>query len=322
MTALWWPSLAGLLVSTVVLWVMLRYRRRLPLDHPNERSLHRSATPRVGGLGIFAGVTVALALAPVSVPLSLLLPVAGLALVSVFDDYFGLSARLRLIVHLAAAAGYLALTPLPAWPQLCLVCLALVWMTNLYNFMDGADGLAGGMTLFGFGTYCALAWLAGDGELALISLSVVAAVAGFLIFNFPPARLFLGDAGSVPLGFLAGTLGVLGWQRGLWPWLLPLLVFSPFIVDASVTLFRRALRGEQLWRAHRSHYYQRLVRMGWSHRRLALAEYAVMAASAVSGLALVSHPDWLLVLLLLWASFYIALAVVIERRWKESGLAY
>ena len=157
------------------------------------------------------------------------------------------------------------------------LALATMWVTNLYNFMDGSDGLAGGMALFGFGAYALAAWLAGDAVFVVVAASIAAAAAAFLVFNFPPAKVFMGDAGSIPLGFLAAALGILGWRAGHWPLWFPVLVFSPFIIDASVTLARRLLRGERVWRAHRSHYYQRLVQLGWGHRNTALAEYALMA---------------------------------------------
>jgi UDP-N-acetylmuramyl pentapeptide phosphotransferase/UDP-N-acetylglucosamine-1-phosphate transferase len=193
--------------------------------------------------------------------------------------------------------------------------LALGWMTNLYNFMDGSNGLAGGQALFGF---AALGWAAGDTPLAWTAWACVGAASGFLIFNFDPARVFMGDAGSIVLGFLAGALGLAGWQQGLWPLWFPLLAFSPFVVDATVTLLRRGLRGEKVWQAHREHYYQRLVRMGWSHRRTALAEYALMAAVALSALALRSAPPLMQIAgLVLWAVLFLLLMVQVDFRWRR-----
>jgi UDP-N-acetylmuramyl pentapeptide phosphotransferase/UDP-N-acetylglucosamine-1-phosphate transferase len=195
-------------------------------------------------------------------------------------------------------------------------------MTNLYNFMDGSDGLAGGMAAFGFSSLALAAWLSDALGLAVFCASVAAAALAFLRFNFPLARVFMGDAGSIPLGFLAATLGILGVLQNLWPMLFPLLVFSPFIVDASLTLLRRGIAREKVWQAHRSHYYQRLVRMGWSHRRLALGEYALMAASGVSGIAIVIQPNWQAGMVAAWLVCYAILAIIIDRRWKESGLVY
>jgi UDP-N-acetylmuramyl pentapeptide phosphotransferase/UDP-N-acetylglucosamine-1-phosphate transferase len=191
-------------------------------------------------------------------------------------------------------------------------------MINVYNFMDGSDGLAGGMALFGFGFYGGAAWLAGDSAFASVNFAVAAAAAGFLFFNFHPARIFMGDAGSVTLGFLVAALGLLGWQQGHWPAWFPVLVFSPFIVDASLTLARRLLRGEKVWQAHREHYYQRLVRMGYGHRVTALLEYVLMLLAGLSALwGLQQGERHRLGLLWLWASTYLVLMVVVDAHWTR-----
>jgi UDP-N-acetylmuramyl pentapeptide phosphotransferase/UDP-N-acetylglucosamine-1-phosphate transferase len=192
------------------------------------------------------------------------------------------------------------------------------WCTNLYNFMDGTDGLAGGMAVLGFSAYGFTAASTGDQHFATACYAVAAASAGFLLFNFHPAKVFMGDAGSIPLGFLMGALGLLGRQANLWPFWFPTLVFSPFIADATVTLFKRALRGERFWQAHREHYYQRLVRMGWSHRRVALSEYVLMIAAALSAIAMLRlNCRVQFVGLLLWVSLYAAAMIMIDIRWKR-----
>lgn len=273
-------SLASGLVAFLLIALMLRMKQALPMDQPNQRSLHETPIPRSGGVGIMAGVAVGwLAALPVSH-----WPLLGLALLlsglSFLDDFRGLSVRLRFGVQILAAAAFVALGPSLPGGMLgaAVAVLAIAWMTNLYNFMDGSNGLAGGMALFGFGFYALAASAGGAFGLAAASVGVAAASAGFLFFNFGTARIFMGDSGSIPLGFLAAALGITGWREGLWPLLFPVLVFSPFIVDASVTLLKRLLRGEKVWQAHREHYYQRLIRMGWSHRDTALAEYALMLA--------------------------------------------
>ncbi|TAN81345.1 MAG: glycosyl transferase family 4, partial [Gallionella sp.] len=190
------------------------------------------------------------------------------------------------------------------------------------NFMDGSDGLAGGMAMSGFGCYGVGAWLGGDGAFALLNFSVAAAALGFLFFNFHPAKIFMGDAGSIPLGFLAAALGVWGWQQGYWPFWFTPLVFSPFVADATVTLFKRARRGEKLSQAHRGHYYQRLVQMGCGHRNTALAEYALMllaGASALWGIGL--HRAGQGSLLLGWGMVYFVLMWRIDQRWREYQFA-
>ena len=149
---------------------------------------------------------------------------------------------------------------------LALLALAVAWITNLYNFMDGSDGLAGGMSVAGFGAYSIAAWLAGDAATGALCAAISGASVAFLLHNFYPARIFMGDVGSIPLGFLAAALGIVGWRNDAWPLWFPLLVFGPFIGDATVTFFKRVARRERVWRAHREHYYQRMVRMGFGHR--------------------------------------------------------
>jgi UDP-N-acetylmuramyl pentapeptide phosphotransferase/UDP-N-acetylglucosamine-1-phosphate transferase len=152
----------------------------------------------------------------------------------------------------------------------------------------------------------------------MMNFSIGAAALGFLYHNFYPAKVFMGDAGSIPLGFLAAAFGVWGWQQGYWPFWYPILVFSPFVIDATVTLLKRVRRKENLAQAHRSHYYQRLVQMGWGHRNTAIAEYALMllaGASALWGIGLDAQGQGNL--LAWWGAVYLGLATWIDRRWRR-----
>lgn len=306
------------------------------LDHPNERSLHTVAVPRTGGLAMLAallvtgGVIYALA-GGMSVLPMLGTAVGGVSAVSFMDDRFCVHPGLRLLVHLAAALllagggmqpGMLALPgwhwEWPVWVALPFTVLFVVWMINLYNFMDGMDGFAAGMAVAGFGTFALLGWQAGDFNFMLLNLFVAAAALGFLIFNFPPARIFMGDVGSSLLGLLAAAMSLWADVAGIFPLWLACLVFSPFIVDATVTLLRRFSQGEVVWEAHRSHYYQRLVQLGWGHRRTVLLEYALMAACSLSALVLYAAPAWFQWAgLCLWAVIYLLLALNVHR--LESG---
>jgi UDP-N-acetylmuramyl pentapeptide phosphotransferase/UDP-N-acetylglucosamine-1-phosphate transferase len=181
--------------------------------------------------------------------------------------------------------------------------------------MDGSDGLAGGMAAIGFGAFAIAAAQVGSTPLALACASLASAALGFLVFNFPPARAFMGDAGSIPLGFLAGALGGYGLVAGAWPAWFPLLVFSPFVVDASVTIARRVLGRERFWIAHRSHHYQRLVLSGWSPRRLAASAYSLMIAAGASALAMRSaEATNQYAILGVWVLLYLAAMVAIERK--------
>ena len=263
--------------------MMIRFGDRLPLDRPNERSLHVRPVPRTGGIGILAGTVAGATLA--GSDWRVLLIALGLAALSFVDDVRSLSARVRFGAHFVAAAVFVAIYFAGyAWPWWVFFALGTIWMLNLYNFMDGIDGLAGGMTLAGFGAYAIAFAQAGATDHALLCATVAAAAAGFLVFNFHPAKVFMGDVGSIPLGFLAAAYGCIGWRDGIWPIWFPALVFAPFTIDASVTLVRRLARGEAPWQAHRSHYYQRLTQMGWGHRRTCLAEYALMLVCAAGAL--------------------------------------
>jgi len=279
------PAVSFAVTWVVVIWLLRSFSDRI-LDHPNERSLHQRPVPRTGGIGVMAGIAVGAFLISPADWWPLWVGATILVGISFLEDLVGLPIFGRLIAHFLAASILAAglLVHGLEWGWAAAVIVPVVWMINLYNFMDGMDGLAGGMALFGFGFLAVLSWVGGNLPLMFVSVSIAAAAGAFLLFNFHPARIFLGDAGSTTLGFLAAGLGLIGWQSGTWSLGVPLLVFSPFIVDASVTLARRMVRGEKFWRAHRSHYYQRLVLAGWGHRKTALAEYGVMVFCGLGAL--------------------------------------
>lgn len=190
-------------------------------------------------------------------------PLLLVATISFLDDVKNLPVLLRLAVHgIAAFALVSGGLTLPGMIGAVVSWFAIVWMMNLYNFMDGMDGLAAGMAVFGFGFLGLAAWLSGNMEYAQLVWIVAASALGFLIPNLPPARIFMGDTGAVTLGMLAAAFSLWGVHDHVFPVWFPILVFSPFIVDATVTLIRRALRREKVWQAHREHYYQCLVLLG------------------------------------------------------------
>ncbi len=314
------PAAIALAVTVLLITFILRSRfSRSIQDVPNERSLHSRIVPRTGGVGLMMGVFAGWVVAADAVTWWLVVPLLGLFVVSMLDDMYNLSVNTRLSAHLAAAGLLVAgsgMIEQQGWPFAVILFFVAVWMTDLYNFMDGSDGLAGGMALFGFGFYGIAAMMAQDAVLAQLSFAVAAAALGFLLFNFHPARIFMGDAGSIPLGFLAAALGMWGWMRGVWPAWFPLLVFSPFIVDASVTLLKRTLRGAKITEAHREHYYQRAVQLGAGHRKVALVEYVLMLGAGVSALCLLRY-DALWQLGLAWGGIYVLLMVMLDARWKK-----
>lgn len=319
-------------------WICDPQSRLHVLDHPNERSLHTNPTPRTGGVAILAGVVGGVAVygfvrgMPATV-VWLVLVAMAIAVLSFVDDRRGLSVRVRLIGHLACVAllvaggFYLPEFAWPGvvwiWPQWLGILFAvvyLVWMVNLYNFMDGMDGFAGGMGVIGFGTLALLGGLAGQLPFLTLNLVIAAASAGFLLFNFPPARLFMGDTGSAALGLLAGGVSLWGARSDIFPFWVALLVFSPFMLDATVTLLRRLVRGERVWQAHRTHYYQRLVQLGWGHRKTVLHEYALMLACSLSALLAVrlnAAGQWILIVA--WCLIYAGLMAGVSRLERASA---
>jgi len=315
------PAALGFAIALVLLLILLSPPvRGLALDRPNERSLHATPVPRTGGLAIMAGAAAALAFVTGREQVLLLIGFA-LAAVSFGDDLFDLPSLLRLAAHLAAAAAALLLiVPQPEPVPFVLLLLGIAWFANFFNFMDGSDGLAGGMTVIGFGAFAVAASAGGSAWLATVCIATASAGLAFLLFNFHPAKIFMGDAGSVPLGFLAGALGVAGWQEGLWPVWFPVLVFSPFAADATFTLVKRVLRREKVWQAHRDHYYQRVVRMGFGHRDTALAEYALMAVCAAAALAArTASPEFQAGTLAVATLAYAGLARYIDARWTRDN---
>ncbi len=303
------------------------------LDHPTARSLHSHPIPRAGGLAFLTSLVVFVS---VAVGLGWLVPgnfvwlggsMLVVALLSLWDDVRGLPALVRLLVHLAVAGvlvrqGFAidslhlpgVVIRVPTWVGLGFSFLFLTWMINLYNFMDGMDGLAASMAVVGFGTLGFLGAEAGDSVYALLCFLVAASVGGFLPWNLPSASIFMGDVGSASLGLLAGGLSLWGDRRGLFPLWVALLIFSPFLVDASLTLLRRAWHREPVWQSHRTHCYQRLVVSGWSQRRTLAWALVLMSACATSACWLAFASLFTQCLgLAAWGLLYLALVLKARR---------
>jgi UDP-N-acetylmuramyl pentapeptide phosphotransferase/UDP-N-acetylglucosamine-1-phosphate transferase len=253
-------------------------QRRAILDHPGERTSHDGATPRGGGIALipvvlFAWIMLAFAgLAPVGVA-GITGLAAALALVSWYDDLGGVAFGWRLGAHLIVAAlgvAYL-LGPAPVFQGLLpplvdriVATLLWAWFINLYNFMDGIDGITCVETITIGAGVVLVTDLAGDpANIAMAALALAAGALGFLRWNWPRASIFLGDVGSVPLGFLTGWLLLLLATHGQWAPALILALY--YLADATVTLLRRLLRGERVWQAHRSHFYQRALAADSDH---------------------------------------------------------
>ncbi len=313
-------------VGTRLLVALLR--RGAVLDVPNDRSSHAVPTPRGGGIAV-VGVSVVcwllLCAAGVLPPAFAVAAFAaiGLAIVSWLDDLRSLSPGLRLLAQfVAVVAGIWALPPgtifqgwLPAGLDRIAAALLWVWFVNLFNFMDGIDGIdASEAAAIGIGVVAVAAFVGvgADVPLALPAAAIAAAALGFLVWNWAPARIFLGDVGSVPLGYLLGFLLFGLALRGLWA---PALILPAyFLADASLTLLRRLLRGERVWQAHREHFYQRAVQRGLGHDAVVLR---VIAADIVLIIcACVAAEGWRFAALAVAVLTVIALLVELGRGFR------
>ena len=310
-------------VSWVLVGLLIRLAPRIGLlDRPNERSLHTRATPRGGGLGFVLAVALALGVflgltglpssgdgmgAELRHPVMIYLGAAlFIAIVSLRDDFKSLSPGIRFLCQLAVAGaaiwgvGYFGQLSIPGcgavdlgWAGAGLTVIWIVGLTNVYNFMDGIDGIAGiqGLTA-GLAWAAAGIWL-GSPAIGLLGLLFAGGSLGFLIYNWSPAKVFMGDVGSAFLGYSFAVLPLLlvrdgppagrPFDAGAVP-VFALLVVWPFVADGFYTFLRRSARGEAVWKAHRSHLYQRLVQTGWTHARVSTLYGVWCAVSGAAGL--------------------------------------
>ncbi|MBN1931059.1 MAG: glycosyltransferase family 4 protein [Desulfobacterales bacterium] len=280
-------SAAGFAVSLVCCGTLIpiAYRFQL-LDRPNERSSHTKVTPRVGGLGLLAGALVFL-YSPLSsgqMPSALFwaLSCAGaLLVIGLLDDKLDLSQALRFVIHFGVTivlVWKLRIAPenwglpwetwmMPRWFTGGFTVLYIMAFINFFNFMDGINGIAGAQTLFGALGMAVLLGMGGlfDGLAVSLCMALAGAALGFLFWNYPRARTFMGDCGSTVLGFVLASMSCYGASRTDVPFVAFMLPLWPFFYDATFTVLKRAIRGEKIWEAHREHHYQLLIRSGWSH---------------------------------------------------------
>lgn len=281
------------------------------LDIPNSRSSHVIPTPRGGGVAI-ALVTLIVILwrsqigdLPGWPVISLLIGGGIVAFIGAIDDRYGLNAVIRLIVQFVAASivvfdvDLVAEIPLPAevlnvsWLGSIIALIGIVWLINVYNFMDGIDGLAGTeAATVAVGASLVFAGVGSTGT-AILCIYIFFAATGFLLWNWPPAKVFLGDVGSNFLGFLFGTLALITVANStttIWVWLILLAVF---LIDATITLLRRLIRGEPVLEAHKSHAYQHAATILGSHKVVTIA-VGLINLFWLTPIALVAafFPDW------------------------------
>lgn len=329
--------MAAFIVSMLVCkWIIVQKKEGW-LDKPNDRSLHDTPVPRLGGIGIWSGVAVGggiiCGMLQQIVDIYFLAAAILLFFVALLDDRKALPPWVRLFAQVFAAALVVFGAKLHVswemlvwtWPWVGI--MVFLWGINLYNFMDGIDGFAGMMSVVGFFSLAVLGLLHDQIPFLFLCSLLVAASAGFLHFNFPPAKIFMGDSGSTVMGFAMVAVSVAGWKQEIYSFWIPLVIFSPFWVDATATLLIRLYRREKVWLPHRRHFYQRCVLAGYSHRQVTLAYTLVMLLCSASTIA------WQLagggynesVLPVSWIVFYGLILFfsnhILERKQRQSGLA-
>lgn len=326
-------ALGSLSIAWAATGLVRRYAlARAILDVPNHRSSHSVPTPRGGGAAIvvaFAAGLLALGVLEI-VAISSIVGIGGgavlIAIIGWVDDRHGVPARYRFLVQVGAAIW--ALWWIGGFPYFAigaaklrlgiagpvLAVLGIVWYTNLFNFMDGIDGIAGGQaaTCGAFGAI--LLFLAGHLDLAAVALVIAAASIGFLFWNWSPARIFMGDVGSSMLGFTFATLAISAENAGAVPLGISLLLGATFIVDATVTLVRRIARGAKWYEAHRSHAYQRAVQSGFTHAQVSGTVIGLNVAIGAALVATRESPQTQLLVFVIGTVAVIALYLLVERR--------
>lgn len=289
-----YAALAAAVLSFVLTGLATAYARRKGLlDHPGERHSHTVATPRGGGAGLLAALLLSsLWFVGVEWPgawLTCILPGAVvIAAMGAWDDHTSLGVALRISIQLAVSVYLLWCAAVSGWVHGALMMVAggfmIVWMTNLYNFMDGSNGLAGLQGIFGGAVLSFLFYVSGDYPFSMLSLLLAASCAGFLPWNMGRARVFMGDVGSLALGFLFAAFLLYGAGTGAFGIPVALMLMLLFLTDSTLTLLSRVFRRERWYTAHRQHLYQRMIADGWTHGRVAMLYQAVNLALVLPGI--------------------------------------
>jgi len=294
----------SLAASAAGVWGTIRLARKVGvMDLPNERSSHSVPTPRMGGVAMVAASVFSLACWTFLVAggaffagLVWTVPLFALAMsgLGLWDDLSDLSPLFRFTVQIAGSAAILLVLAMkvpsfrlagysvPAAIWVPVGAVGLVWMLNLYNFMDGIDGLAGGEAAVAASFFFLLFAHYGESGWAAANLFLASASMGFLVFNWPPASVFMGDAGSLFLGGFFGMQAIVAAMMTPVPFVVLALPFSNFILDTTVTLIRRVCGGEQWYAPHRSHFYQRMTDLGMSHAKVTVLELVAVVLSCLA----------------------------------------
>ena len=298
-------------MSVVLTRLLVSWAPRLRfIDVPNARSSHVKPTPRGGGLAIVVSFCATLLLAAALGQVDwqdvagLIVPALVIAVVGLLDDRYGVPPAWRLVLHLAVGAGFLFATGgVPStgiqWLDsnpgigMAIATLAIAWSINFFNFMDGIDGIAGSEACFVAAGLALVAAVTGQGAVLVVATLLGTSILGFLVWNWPPARIFMGDVGSGFLGFVLAATGILALRSGAVGVWTVLILPGVFLADATVTLVRRALSGQSLHEAHRSHAYQWLARRWGGHAQVTLATIGLNLFVALPAAVLAwRNPAW------------------------------
>jgi len=306
------------------------------VDTPNERSLHESPTPRTGGVAILLSAIITsfifLYNQNLNISPSIIIAGAMIIIISLLDDFRPVKSIVRLVVHIASAvivvrAGFVIEYINMPWGGgniLSILASALtiafiVWMINLYNFMDGMDGLASGMSIFGFLTFAVIGYLENQHGFSITSLILAVSSMGFLVWNFPPAKIFMGDLGSAVYGYIVAVFVIYAHINNIIPVHISIILFSPFIFDATATLICRIYNREKFWQAHNKHFYQQLVLSGLGHKKVLMYEYVLMIACSILVIAMYdARPLYQIFTILIALFTYVLIAAIILKKIKSS----
>lgn len=331
LTSLTLIAAAVAVVSAISVRIVRAYAiKKALLDMPNDRSSHKVPVPRLGGAAFIPVVLVGLAVAwsaggpPSWLTIGFFVGATLLFAISLLDDFISLSAKARLAGQILAVAAVVApglhYAGTVAWPYVLVIGAIYVFcatgLVNIYNFMDGIDGIAGIQAIAAGGFWFAVSLSLGAPATGALALLVVAGALGFLTLNWPPAKIFMGDAGSTVLGYAFATLPLLAVIESRGSLALNtacvagFLAVWPFLVDGTFTILRRLRKGENIFQAHRSNLYQRLVIAGRPHAQVTLAYGALASVGAALG-ACVVRGTWVA-----WAGSAVVVGLLFLALWR------
>jgi UDP-N-acetylmuramyl pentapeptide phosphotransferase/UDP-N-acetylglucosamine-1-phosphate transferase len=288
-------------------------------DIPNERSSHSTPILKVGGLVIFLNFYFLSFFFITSSPINQILFLSTLIfLISLLDDFFDISIYLRLFIHFVICAILIFFLDFDYLIVSIFFLISLVWITNLYNFMDGINGLSAFMTIFGFLPLGYISHAHGDLEFTKIIFLLVFLILPFLFFNFIKNKIFLGDAGAVTIGFIAGGVGLYGWKLGYWPLWFPTVLFSTFGADATLTVIMRVVYKKNPLTPHKTYFFHKLIDLGFSKCNVSLYYAIFMILSSLFSIILLNCPLSMIYLLLsIYYLFLLFILLFIHFKWLK-----